>query len=159
MSMMLALLLAAQITPMQPMPKGTGLPLADSDTRAVMAPIDAMFAAMSARDPQALLAQLRPDGGATVAVERPDGTRVISHMSWAEFATHIKPGAEHYEERLTDPAIDVDGDIAMVWSPYVFLIDGKTHHCGVDHFDLVRDNGAWKIENVSWSQRTTGCGV
>jgi len=159
MPLILSLLLAAQITPMQPMPKGTGLPLADADTAAVMAPIDRLFAGMTARDPQALLAQLRPEGGATVAIEQADGTRAVSHMSWAEFATHLKPGAERYEERLTDPAVEVDGDIAMVWSPYTFLIDGKVHHCGVDHFDLVRENGSWKILNITWSQRTTGCGA
>jgi len=159
MPLILSLLLAAQITPTQPMPKGTALPLADADTAAVMAPINRLFAAMTARDPQALLAQLKPEGGATSANEGPDGARVVSHLSWAEFATHLKPGAERYEERLTDPAVEVDGDIAMVWSPYTFLIDGKVHHCGVDHFDLVRENGAWKILNITWSQRTTGCGA
>jgi hypothetical protein len=159
MPLILSLLLAAQITPMQPMPKGTGLPLADVDTAAVMAPINRLFAGMAARDPQALLAQLRPEGGATVAIESADGARAVSHMGWAEFASHLKPGAERYEERLTDPAVEVDGDIAMVWSPYTFLIDGKVHHCGVDHFDLVREAGAWKILNVTWSQRTIGCGA
>src|SRR3954470_18319780 len=145
MPLILSLLLAAQITPMQPMPKGTGLPLADVDSSAVMAPIDRLFAGMTARDPQAVLAQLRPEGGATVAIEQADGTRAVSHMPWSDFANHLKPGPERYEERLTDPAIEVDGDIAMVWSPYTFLIDGKVHHCGVDHFDLARENNAWKI--------------
>ncbi|MEO7688583.1 MAG: nuclear transport factor 2 family protein [Sphingomonas sp.] len=159
MPLILSMLLAAQITPMQPMPKGTGLPLADVDTAAVMAPIHRLFAGMAARDPQALLAQLRPEGGATVAIENPDGTRAVSHMAWTEFADHLKPGPERYEERLTDPAVEVDGDIAMVWSPYTFLVDGKVHHCGVDHFDLVREAGAWKILNITWSQRTTGCGA
>ena len=159
MPLILSLLLAAQITPMQPMPKGTGLPLADADTAAVMAPIDRLFAGMAARDPQALLAQLRPEGGATVAIEQADGTRAVSHMSWSEFATHLKPGPERYEERLTDPAVEVDGDIAMVWGAYTFFVDGKAQHCGVDHFDLVRENGSWKILNITWSQRTTGCGA
>ena len=157
MSLILSLLLAAQITPMQPMPKGTGLPLADVDTAAVMAPVDRLFAGLAARDAAAISAQLRTDGGATIAVEKADGSHSIRHLSWAEFTAGIKPGPEKYEERLTDPAVEVDGDIAMVWSPYTFLIDGKVHHCGVDHFDLVRENGSWKILNITWSQRTTGC--
>jgi hypothetical protein len=157
MSLILSLLLAAQITPVQPMPKGTGLPLADDDTTAVMAPINRMFAGLAARDAAAITAQIRPEGAATVAVEKADGTRAIRHLSWSEFTAGIKPGPEKFEERLTDPAVEIDGDIAMVWSPYVFLIDGKPQHCGVDHFDLVRESGAWKILNVTWSQRTTGC--
>ena len=54
-------------------------------------------------------------------------------------------------------AVDIDGDIAMVWSPYVFTIDGKVAHCGTDHFDMVREDGRWKIANLTWSKRTTGC--
>ena len=151
------LLLAAQVTPIKPLPKANPLPLVDAEAQAVMKPIDAMFAGLAARDGAAILAQVRPEGGATVAREGADGGRSVRHMSWADFAAGVKPGPEHYAERLLDPAIEVDGDIAMVWSPYVFTIDGKVHHCGVDHFDLVREAGAWKVLSVTWSQRTAGC--
>jgi len=100
----------------------------------------------------AILATVRPEGGATAVTDKS-----IRHLSWAEFAAAIKPDGHRYEERLTDPAVDVDGDIAMVWSPYVFLVDGKLIHCGVDHFDLIREGGQWKVLNVTWTQRTTGC--
>ena len=113
------------------------------DETAVMAPIDAMFAGLAARDGQAILAEVRSDGSATVSVERPDGTRSVRHMSWADFAGGIRPGPERLEERMTDPLIRVDGE---------------RHHCGVNHFDLVRENGAWKVLNVTWTQRTQGCG-
>jgi hypothetical protein len=122
-----------------------------------MAPINAMFAGLEARNGAAIIAQTRPEGGATAVAEKPDGTRAIRHLSWVDFAGGIKPGPEHYQEKLLDPAVEIDGDIAMVWSRYVFTIDGKPHHCGIDHFDLVRENGAWKILNITWSSRTTGC--
>ena len=156
---LLSLLLAAgQITPVQPIVKGTGLPpAAMTEEAGVMVPIDALLVALAARDGQAILAQVRPDGSATVAEEKPDGTRSIRRTGWAEFAASIKPGPERYAERLTDPAVDIDGDIAMVWSPYVFTIDGKVSHCGTDHFDMVREAGRWKIANLTWSKRTTGC--
>ena len=163
--MILPLLLAlapmtGQITPTQPMPRGTGLPPAAdaaTDTAAVLATIQRMFDGLAARDGAAILAQVRPEGAATVAAERPDGSRSIRRLSWAEFAGGVKPGPERYQERLTDPAVEVDADIAMVWSPYVFTINGVAHHCGVDHFDLVREAGQWKVLNVTWTQRTTGC--
>ena len=155
----LLLLIAAPTMPVKPLPKADPLPLVDMAANAVMAPINAMFASLAARDATAILAQVRPEGGATVAREGADGARSVKHMNWADFAAGIKPGPERYEERLTDPAIEVDGDIAMVWSPYVFSMDGKPDHCGTDHFDLVREGGAWKVLNVTWSQRTTGCGA
>jgi hypothetical protein len=128
-----------------------------ADEAAVMHTVDAMFAGLSARDGQAILAQVRPEGGATVAIEHTDGTHAVRHLTWAEFAGHITPGPEKYREVLTNPQVRVDGDIAMVWGRYVFTIDGKPHHCGVDHFDLVREAGTWKVLNVTWSQRATGC--
>ena len=152
--MLFALLLAADTAKL---PKWNALPMDGSVEAAVMAPIEAMFSGLEARDGAKILAQTRPDGGATVANENADGTRSIRHLNWADFAGGIKPGPEHYKETLLDPAIEVDGDVAMVWSRYVFTIDGKPHHCGVDHFDLVRENGAWKVQNVTWSSRTTGC--
>lgn len=155
--MILALLLALQTQASDKLPPANPLPYADADAANVMAPIDAMFRGLAARDGAAILAQVRPDGGTTVVIERPDGRREVRHTSWAEFAGGVKPGPERYQERLTDPAVEVDGDIAMVWSPYVFTIDGKMHHCGTDHFDLVREDGRWRVLNVTWTQRTTGC--
>ncbi len=151
------LLLAAQITPVQPIVKGTALPPPGSEEAQVMTPINTMFDGLAKRDGAIILSAVRPDGGATVAVEKADGSRTTRHLSWAEFAAGVKPGPEKYEERLTDIAVEIDGDIAMVWSPYTFFVDGKAQHCGVDHFDLVRDASGWKVQNVTWSQRTTGC--
>jgi hypothetical protein len=158
-----ALLLLAQISPSKDVTPTPKLPPAnpvayqDIDTAAVMVPIKAMFAGLAAHDGQLILAQTRPEGGAMVALERPDGSRTIRHLSWTDFAAGIKPGPDKYEERISDPAIEADGDIAMVWVPYTFYLNGKADHCGVDHFDLIRENGQWKVLNVTWSQRTTGC--
>ncbi len=151
------LLLALQTTPVAPIVKGTALPPPGTEEAAVLAPINGLLAAIARRDGQAALAHVRPEGRITAAGTRPDGTPVVNGKSWATFAAEFTPGPERHEERLSSPAIEVDGDIAMVWADYVFLIDGKTSHCGVNHFDLVRENGAWKILNVTWSRRATGC--
>ena len=152
----LLLAAAAQTTPSK-LPPANPLPPPTSEEGQVMAPVTALFDGLARRDPAIVLAAMRPDATATAANEKADGTHTVRRMTAAEFAAGIKPGSERFEERLIDPAIEIDGDIAMVWSPYVFLIDGKVHHCGVDHFDLVRDGGRWKIANVTWSSRTTGC--
>lgn len=152
-----ALAQSGPVTPTPKLPPANPLPYEDAEAAAVLAPINAMFAGLSAKDGAAILAQTRPEGSATVAIEKPDGSRTIRHLSWAEFTGGIKPGPEKLEERISNPAIEVDGDIAMVWAPYVFLIDDKAHHCGTNHFDLIRENGSWKVLNVTWSQRTTGC--
>ena len=68
------------------------------------------------------------------------------------------PGPERYEEKMIDPAINVAGNMATVWGRYSFAIDGMVRHCGTQHFDLIRESGRWKVQNVTWSVRTTGCG-
>ena len=139
------------------LPPANPLPPPTSEEGQVMTPVNAMFDGLARRDSAIILAAMRPDATAVVAAEKADGTRSVRRMTATEFASGVKPGPEKFEERLSDPAIEIDGDIAMVWGPYTFLIDGKVHHCGVDHFDLVRENGAWKVANVTWSSRTTEC--
>jgi hypothetical protein len=147
------LLALATLSPATKLPPAQALPPA-SDEQAVLVPINQLFAAMKAKDGARMLAQVRTDGRLTGVSEAGAKT-----SSWSEFAAGFKPGeGPALEERLVGaPAIEVDGDIAMVWSPYVFLIDGKLSHCGVDHFDLVRDAGQWKVLNITWTKRKTDC--
>lgn len=155
MPILLPLLL--QITPVQPLPKGTGLPPPVSEEQGVLDAVNRVFAGIAARDARAIGEALRPDATATVAQEAPDGSHHIVHMTHDVLLGHFTPGPERFEERLTDPAIEIDGDIAYVWGRYTFRVDGKVTNCGYDHFDLVRESGSWKVQNITWSSRTTGC--
>jgi hypothetical protein len=154
--MILAFLL--QVTPVQPLPKGTALPPPGTDEAAVMAPVNAILKAIETNDSAAMLAASRPEGRLTAAFDA-HGKRMVSRISWAEFAASLKPGGDHYAETLYDPAIESDGDVAYVWARFVVKKNGAVDHCGYDLFDVVRENGSWKVLNVTWSQRTTGCGA
>ena len=141
------------------LPPANPIPYAPADVEAVMAPIKATLAGIAAHDAAAIQAQLVAEGGATVVVEGADGSAKVKHLTWPEFLAGIKPSQDSYEERLSDPAVESDGHVALVWSPYVFSLNGKPHHCGTDHFDLVKQAEGWKIVNITWSQRSTGCGA
>lgn len=138
------------------LPPANPLPYEDGESAAVLAPINALFAAFEAGDGKAVLAHAYADGRVTAVGNLPGGTGGVRSHSFAEFAAHLTPEGA-FQERISDPAIDVDGDIAMVWAPYVVRVGGKVSNCGVDHFDLVRENGVWKVMNISFSSRTTGC--
>jgi Putative lumazine-binding len=148
------LLVLAAASPSTKLPPAQALPPPGTEEQAVLAPINQLFAAMTAKDGARILGQVRADGRLTGVSEA--GAK---SSSWSEFADGFKPGeGPALEERLVGaPAIEVDGDIAMVWSPYVFLVDGKLSHCGIDHFDLVRDAGQWKVLNITWTKRKTDC--
>jgi hypothetical protein len=128
---------------------------ASGDERAVLAVVDRMFAALAARDSRALLAEVVPEGRATANLLGPD--RRVRSVAWPAFAERIAQGRERLAERLIGPHVHVEGDIAMIWSRYEFDVDGRFSHCGVDHFDLVRIDGRWKVLNLTWTQQTQGC--
>jgi hypothetical protein len=58
---------------------------------------------------------------------------------------------------MPDPIIAIDGDVALVWGFYRFKVDGAVVHCGANHFDVVRREGVWVINAITWNQRTEGC--
>jgi hypothetical protein len=155
---LLLLALAGQVTPDAPMPKGTGLPPPTEDVAGPLGAVNALFAGIAARDAAAIGATLRPEATATIVNESPDGGRRIVHLGREALLARFTPGPEKFEERIHDPSIEIDGDIGYVWGRYTFFIDGKLHHCGYDHFDMVREKGDWKIQNATWSSRTTNCG-
>ena len=152
----LFLALAVQATSAKLPPAGP-MPAPSAEEQLVMQPVNALLAAIAARNPAAINAQLLAGGSATIVTEQPNGSRTIERRAWPEAVAGFRPGPQKFEERLSDAAIESDGSIALVWGNYVFLIDGKVHHCGIDHFDLVRDSSGWKIANVTFSVRTTGC--
>jgi ketosteroid isomerase-like protein len=151
--MLLPLLLAVQSSGQ--LPPAQPIPPPDFETANVLAPIQVLFATFEAGDSAAMLRLVHPNGRVTATGQRAT-TSGLRQMSWTEFATHVTP-ATRFQERISDPAVEVDGDIAMVWAPFVVRVNGKVANCGFDHFDLVRDKGAWKIMNLTFSSRTTGC--
>jgi hypothetical protein len=148
------LALAAQSAP-DKVPPANALPPPSRDEQAVLVPINLLFAALQAGDSAAVMRLVYADGRVTANGVLPSGTG-LRQESFAQFAARMKPG-EGFEESISDPAIEVDGDIAMVWAPFVVRVGGKVSNCGFDHFDLVRANGAWKVMNITFSSRTTGC--
>ena len=152
--MILSLLVAVQASSGQ-LPPAQPIPAPDFETANVLAPIQGLFAAFEAGDSAAVLRLVHPEGRVTATGERASGSG-LRQMSWAEFAQRVTPDSR-FSESISDPAVEVDGDVSMVWAPFVVRVNGKVANCGFDHFDLVRDHGAWKVMNLSFSSRTTGC--
>ena len=130
---------------------------ASAEAQAVLAPVNATFAALAAKDGALITPHLDPEARMTAVVARPDGTQVIRRMTGAEFAGGLRPGGPTLEEVMPNPIVAIDGDVAMVFGRYVFRVDGAISHCGANHFDMVRRDGVWTIAGITWNQVTTGC--
>lgn len=153
MSLTISMLMAAAA--IDKLPPAQPIAPPDFASAAVLAPIQQLFAAFEAGDSAAMLRVVYPAGRVTTTGVRATSSG-LRHMSWTEFAQRVKPDSR-FRESISDPAIEIDGDIAMVWAPFVVRIAGKVSNCGFDHFDLIRENGVWKVMNLTFSSRVTNC--
>lgn len=150
---LLIALLAAQ-TATGKLPPARALPPPTEDEQSVLTSANALLSALNSGNPAEILRWAYPDGRVTATGTLPSGSGIRSE-SWTQFAQRM--GNSRFQETISDPAIEIDGDAAMVWAPFVVHIGGKVYNCGIDHFDLVRENGTWKTMNITFSSRITGC--
>ncbi len=65
---------------------------------------------------------------------------------------------EHtYLEKLLSCTIKIDGNLASVWTPYEFYLNGKFSHCGANSFQLFNNNGKWEIIYLVDMRRKNNC--
>ena len=152
---MFSILLALAAQAPDRLPPAQALPPPVGEEQTVLASVNALLSSFSTGDSAAMLRWVYPDGRVTATGTRASGTG-LRQESWSAFAARVKPGAG-FEESISDPAIEIDGDAAMVWASFVGRVGGKVSNCGVDHFDLVRENGVWKVMNLTFSSRVAGC--
>ena len=118
---------------------------ATSEEQAVLAPLKVMFDGMAKRDAEAIRQPLLP-GGTMVLMRDVKPTQ----MTFEAFADRVgRPGTTHIEERIQNPLVRIDHDLAMVWARFEVLVDGQVDHCGTDLFNLVREDGKWLIASVA----------
>jgi hypothetical protein len=124
----------------------------------VKAAVNVLFKGMVTADAELLRSAFTDSAVLQTIVTSKDGqTRVRNEevRGFADFVSKQKKGAA--DERIEFETIKIDGALASVWTPYKFYFDGKFRHCGVNSFQLVRINGAWKIQYLIDTRRLTGC--
>lgn len=82
----------------------------------------------------------------------------VKNESINDFAVSIsKAEKQSMEERISFSNILIDGNLASVWTPYEFYYKGQFSHCGVNSFQLVKSNDAWKIQYIIDTRRKDNC--
>jgi hypothetical protein len=129
---------------------------ADAERAAILAQVDRFFAAMAAQDTKALEGLIYADGVMTIARVAPDGTVQTSRRPVAGWIEGVakQPGLD---ERMWDPTVMRRGPLAVVWAPYEIKLSGKTIHCGIDVFDMVKVDGTWKVASLSFTAEPAAC--
>ena len=56
-------------------------------------------------------------------------------------------------EKLIDYKVEIDGNLAHVWTPYEFYVNDELSHVGANAFTLYNDNGKWQIIHLIDTRR------
>lgn len=114
--------------------------------------VDQFFEALASEDKTALAEVMIPEGMIFVhnrmdhTNTRIDVVPVSEHLArWAQGTRNVSETMRIYELLVID-------DMAQVWGPYSFEVEGEVTHCGVNSLSLARqEDGNWKVGNTSFT--------
>ena len=129
---------------------------ATPDEQAVLAAVQSFFDTMAAKDVEGAKEVLVPEGR-LFSVRAVDGEKVVRSSTNQEYLDRLANAQGNWLERMWKPEVRIQGDMATVWTPYDFHRDGEFSHCGIDAFNLMKIDGAWKIAGGSYTVERTGC--
>jgi len=88
-----------------------------------------------------------------------EGNNRINEGKVSEFISAIgnRPENQKWDERLMAYKVEIDGNLAHVWTPYEFWLNDTFSHCGANAFTIVRTDDGWKILNIIDSRRRSDC--
>jgi hypothetical protein len=125
-------------------------PSASLEEKAVLASFQAMLDGLGKRDKAAMMAQMLP-GGSAILMRKGKPAQMSFEMLTDRLS---QPGTDTHEERIHNAVVHVDGDVATVWAPFEFLVNGTIDHCGRDIANLIRVDGRWIIAAIEDNGRT-----
>ena len=89
-----------------------------------------------------------------------EGKVIVATESFDDLLKSIVsiPKTVSFQEKLLSFSIQVDGAMANVWTPYEFWFKGELSHCGVNSFQLFKnEKGEWKIIYLVDTAKREGC--
>jgi hypothetical protein len=67
------------------------------------------------------------------------------------FVKLLATSKDKLDEKFRNIEIRQDGDLGLVTFNYDFVINDKVHHSGLEHWQVCKIDGQWKILSVTWT--------
>lgn len=130
---------------------------AQTEKEAVVATIKAFFAGMKYADTVQLKSTVSTTTILQTIVNKNNEVSVKDEpfSAFIAFVGKLQPGDA--DEQIEVQNVNIDGDLASVWTPYHFYYKGKLSHCGVNSFQLVKIANSWKIHYIIDTRRNENC--
>ena len=68
------------------------------------------------------------------------------------FVKLLATSKDKLEEKFQNVEIRQDGDLGLVTFNYDFVINDKVYHSGLEHWQVRKIDGQWKILSVTWTK-------
>lgn len=131
----------------------------ESEELKVQKTIEAFFDGFHKQD-SLLIKQTTIEGviAQTIGAKK-DGATTMRTEDFGKFLKAIAsiPDSINFQEKLLSFNIQVDGSMANAWTPYEFWYNDAFSHCGVNSFQLFKQEGEWKIIYLIDTRRRKGC--
>jgi hypothetical protein len=138
----------------------TALPSAATAQEAageILAVIQTFFDGMRSKDTSAIRSATHPSARLLSTGRNEQGMLRVDEMTMDRFLRIVAGAPGKMDEKVWNPEVRIDGDLATVWTPYAFYYDGTFTHCGYDAFQLARTGDGWKIVQIADTRQETGC--
>ena len=138
---------------------GLNLNAQQSENETVKAKIIEFFDAFHKQDTTALKTMVTDKVILQSISTNKEGKTILKEEDFSKFIKSIAsiPKDQTFEEKLLGFSIQVDGNMANAWTPYEFWYQGEFSHCGVNSFQLLKDNDEWKIIYLVDTRRSDNC--
>ena len=125
----------------------------NQEKAAIKQVIQNMFLAMQTGDTTLFRSCFAPSVIFQTIVTKDNQTKVKSEDFEAFIKSLTKYPKGSLDERIEFKSVQEDGTLAIAWTPYQFYFQGKYSHQGVNSFQLVKLDDAWKIQYLIDTRR------
>jgi len=132
------------------------------EEKAIMEPVTQLFTGMNLGDSAMVhSAFMKQISMATVSKDKNGNPVIRQETSLDGFLKAVgTPHDKAWSEPVWAVQIQVDGNMAQVWTKYAFYLGKTFSHCGVDAFQLFKGiDGKWKIFSLADTRQKEGCNV
>lgn len=125
-----------------------------SQEKEIQKAIDDFFVGLNSKDTTTISKQCFKDVIVQTIIKSKQGNQLKTEnfndllISIATIPSHVK-----IEEKLLSYKIEFDGNLAHVWTPYEFYVDGNLSHKGANSFTLFKEDLNWKIIHIIDTRR------
>jgi hypothetical protein len=123
----------------------------------ILRTVQRFFDAMRTKDTTTLRALVDTGTRLMTAAATREGRPMLRGGSIDRFIQAVGSAQQALDERIFEPEVRQDGNLATVWTRYSFYLAGQLSHCGYDAFQLFKSESGWKVFHIADTQRREGC--